>query len=420
MPPRKTAAQMPPRPTRGVRRKTPDRYTDGNNWEEFKEFKAALARGDQRYADYLASGGADKGSARAYRLTKASDIGMMPTYWQWKEGEACRIPVGELILTVGHGDVGKSTFNIWRHARLTCGELPGHFYGTPRNCIIAASEDSWKRTLNPRLHAAGADMDRIFRLDIKNEKMDGVELSLPSDFNILEEAIKEVNAVDVYFDALMSTVDTALDAHKGRDARVALQPLGHIAERTGCSVVGNCHFNKASGSDPTMRILNSVEVRNVARAVIYFAKDEDGTSVLSRAKGNLGVDWPPMEYRIEDATFTLRRQEYHPGRFVLGGESAMSASDILRAEGKGGGRSSAISECRIWLAGWMGLQGNKAMADAAIAAGAEEGFNEKMVKKARADIGLRSERTGGVGAEGGWKWFKSEDGKWEIPSPKRR
>lgn len=326
--------------------------------------------------------------------------------WLWEEDAAQRIPGAKLVLIAGHGNVGKSTFSSWRLARLTRGELPGELYGKPRNCYVAAPEDTLEDTIKPRLVAAGADMRRVFHLDVvTQEYQDGIMISLPSDFGLLEEAIKDKNAVEVYFDSLMSTVDMKYDTHKGRDARQALQPLGAIAARTNCCITGTVHFNKSAASDPAARILESVEVRNVARAILYLAADKDGTHVISCGKGNLGKDWAPLEYAIEDASFDVGDEHYHPGLFVLGDEAAQSADDILRAEGKQGSGESLTSQAAIWLAGYMGEHGNKCDAKAGLDAGEAAGFTKRTIQKAMKRADVISERVG-FGKSGQWIWTR--------------
>jgi hypothetical protein len=113
--------------------------------------------------------------ARRVRLTPASTIKPRPVRWVWED----RIPAGEVTLTPGRGGLGKSTFHAWMIAELTRGTLPGVHFGTPKPCIIAASEDSWERTIVPRLIAAGANMDLVFRVDVVTEMDDVVSISLP-------------------------------------------------------------------------------------------------------------------------------------------------------------------------------------------------------------------------------------------------
>ena len=120
----------------------------------------------------------EKSNGREIVLTAASGIPPETVEWLWSGDDWRRIPLAEVVLTAGHGGVGKSTENMWMVARVTKGELPGQFYGKPRNCLIAATEDSWKRTIIPRLIAAGADLDRVFRIEVKTEEFDGLALSL--------------------------------------------------------------------------------------------------------------------------------------------------------------------------------------------------------------------------------------------------
>ncbi len=108
-------------------------------------------------------------SIRRIRLTPASAIMPRPVRWTWTN----RIPAGELTLTPGRGGIGKSTFHVWPIANLTRGTLPGVHFGQPRPCLIAAAEDSWARTIVPRLIAAGADMPLVYRVDVVTETDDG-------------------------------------------------------------------------------------------------------------------------------------------------------------------------------------------------------------------------------------------------------
>ena len=53
--------------------------------------------------------------------------------------------------------------------------------GTPRAVIVAATEDSWAHTIVPRLMAAGADLDRVYRVDVVTVEGTDSALSLPGD-----------------------------------------------------------------------------------------------------------------------------------------------------------------------------------------------------------------------------------------------
>jgi hypothetical protein len=172
---------------------------------------------------------------RKVRLTRASTIKPRPVHWAWEE----RIPVGEITLTPGRGGLGKSTFHADTAAKVTRGRLPGVFFGTPKPVIIAATEDSWERTIVPRLIVAGANLDMVYRADVVTEEGAEISLTLPADCGDLEIEIMRIGAALLSLDPLMSTVHSGLDTHKDRDVRVALEPLLRLANRTGIAVLGN-------------------------------------------------------------------------------------------------------------------------------------------------------------------------------------
>jgi AAA domain len=274
-----------------------------------------------------------KEARRKIRLTRASTIKPRPVRWAWTD----RIPAGELALTPGRGGLGKSTFHAWMIAHLTRGTLPGVHFGTPKPCIIAASEDSWERTIVPRLIAAGADTDLVYRVDVITEADEVVAISLPLDIVGLAEEIKQTCAALLSIDPVISVLSGALDTHKDGEVRQALEPLGRLADQTGCSVLGNAHFNKSAGNDPLSLIMGSAAFGNVARAALGFARDteaEDESCVISQVKNNLGrLNLPSLRYRIDSVTIDTEEGPAEVGKLVMLGESDRSVADILRDRG---------------------------------------------------------------------------------------
>ena len=134
--------------------------------------------------------GQQQDNGRRLKATKASDITMRATRWLWEVGEHCWIPMGELVGLGGREGVGKSTVCAHLAAKVTKGELPGDYYGTPKSVIIVSTEDDWSATIKPRLVAAGADLDRVFHVTAVGRGLEGT-LSLPEDTDRLEELIGE-------------------------------------------------------------------------------------------------------------------------------------------------------------------------------------------------------------------------------------
>jgi len=290
-----------------------------------------LRRGGVTYVD--SNWQSDVNSAsnghRVGKVTLASDYTMKKVHWGWANGRHERIPIGELTLTAGHGEAGKSTFNLGLIAQLTLGELDGYWYGKPQFCIIAASEDDWERTIIPRLVAAGADLDMIGGLEvITQETPDGEIISLPKDYGELEAAIDKNDASWVFFDSIVGAIDLARDTNHGQHVRDILMKLQSIARRQNCVIIGNVHFNKNNAADAMERMSGSQEFRNVSRAVIYLAMDEDGIGVISKQKNNLGRSWPSIAYRIEEILVD-EEQEITAGTIMFLGTTDKDASEII-------------------------------------------------------------------------------------------
>jgi 5S rRNA maturation endonuclease (ribonuclease M5) len=340
-------------------------------------------------------------ATRRIRLTPLSTVKPRPVRWVWDE----RIPNGELTLTPGRGGLGKSTFHAWVVAHLTRGALPGVHSGTPKPCIVAAAEDSYARTVVPRLIAAGADMDLVYRVDVVTETNEEMTISLPRDIESLVLEVRRIGAAAVSLDPVMSLIFSELDTHRDREMRLALEPLVSMADRTDCAVLGNAHFNKSTGSDPLMMIMASSAFGNVARAALGFARDADGSCVISQIKNNLGrLDLPSLKYRINSTTVETDEGPAEVGRLVMDGESKRSVADILRGRGDRDSKSKN-KEVDQWLIKYLtDRDGREAPAAEVIAAAEDAGYSENAIKKARGRIGAESKRSG-FGKDAFYTWM---------------
>jgi hypothetical protein len=169
----------------------------------------------------------DAPQLRSVSLTPASSIRIKPVHWLWAD----RIALGTLALLGGREGIGKSTVAYQLAADITRGRLPGCYAQRPRSVIVAATEDSWEHTIVPRLMAARADLDRVYRVDVVTYAGLETGLSLPRDMLGLEDAVREVDAALILLDPLMSRLDAKLDTHKDAEVRLALEPLVRTACR---------------------------------------------------------------------------------------------------------------------------------------------------------------------------------------------
>jgi 5S rRNA maturation endonuclease (ribonuclease M5) len=160
--------------------------------EHVDQIEVVQAKRGKDAADHIAAGLGvedfapvdEPGSAgsRQLWLTPASEITVRPVHWLWQD----RAPLGSLTLIGGREGIGQSTLAYTLAAQVTRGILPGRYYGTAKAVIVAATEDSWEHTIVPRLMAAGADLTRVYRVDVITSEDVHTELSLPRDVIAME------------------------------------------------------------------------------------------------------------------------------------------------------------------------------------------------------------------------------------------
>lgn len=332
--------------------------------------------------------------ARKLVLTAASLIEPEPVVWAWEDDGYGRIPAGSFGLLAGREGTGKSSSLIWLAARITTGTLPGTLYGVPRGVIYIAVEDSWKFTIVPRLMAAGADLNIVYRAEVQAVDGDTVSLSLPADNRIIEEAIKDYGIALVALDPLMSSISDKLDTHVNREVRQALDPLARMADRTGAVFAGIAHFSKSASTDASSLITGSGAFKDVARFIFAFATDEDGSKVITQTKNSLGyADLPSLAYRITEATVPTAKGDARVGRFVLDGPSSRSVQDILSTAQGGVDRTEkARAEDYLKKALASGPQLSKDVEEDGI----EAGYSKRTLDRARQDLKIARRKVGKV------------------------
>lgn len=262
------------------------------------------------------------------RVTLTPASAYRPTRVRW--GWADRMPIGELTLIPGREGIGKSLFLAWMAAQLTRGTLPGEFEGTPRSVLYVASEDSWSHTLTPRLLAAGADTDLVFRVGTEGEG----KLSLPDDCVPLAAAALGVQACALMLDPIISLINDNLSVNQARELRQALEPLRLVAEGTGMMILALAHFNKATDTDVLSKIPGARAWAEVARAAFGLAQDDedDGVFIGSQIKNNLGrLDLPHREYKIEETPIVTDEGAIAVARLVWTGVAERGVAEILGA-----------------------------------------------------------------------------------------
>ncbi len=127
---------------------------------------------------------------RGPRMLLGSQVRRKATEWFWYP----RIPLGELSMLDGDPGKNKSSITIDLTARATSGaQMPDGGQGVDGGVVLCLAEDSWEKTVRPRLDAAGADLDRV--LFVEN-------LMIPRDRKSLAEAVARIKAKLVVIDPM--------------------------------------------------------------------------------------------------------------------------------------------------------------------------------------------------------------------------
>lgn len=320
---------------------------------------------------------------RRVTLTPASAIKIRPVLWAWHE----RIPMGSLVLLAGREGIGKSTLAYTLAAAVTRGLLPGRFYGKPKAVIVAATEDSWEHTIVPRLMAAGADLEQVFRVDMASAPGLDEVLNLPRDMAALEAVISDADAGLLLLDPLMSRLGN-LDTHKDAEVRKALEPLTAMANRTHTAMLGLIHVNKGNSTDPLSTIMGSRAFVAVARAVLFAVADpeDEGLILLGQSKNNLGrKDLPTLAFRIVGCKVADTDEgPVWTGRLDWQQDSTRSVQDVLSEGPQDAESRTATGDAAAWLTDYLTGQGGTAPYADLMPAARTAGHSDSAVKRARA------------------------------------
>jgi hypothetical protein len=332
--------------------------------------------------------------ARHVRLTPASAIRPRRVRWTWQG----RLAAGTLSLLAGREGLGKSTIAYWLAARVTTGQLEGEDLGTPRAVFVCANEDSWEHTIVPRLIAAGANLDLVYRVEMVTHDHLQIPVSLPRDFYELEEAAEQKQPGLMIVDPLMSVIDAKLDTHRDREVRSALEPLAGVADRTRMVILGLIHHNKSGSTDALNLVMASKAFTAVSRSVHTCIPDPDDEDQARRlfmtTKNNLGrLDLPVLGFIITShAVDTDDDGTAWTGRLKWTGEVAGAPHEIMTRSADP--ERSATAEAADWLRDYLEQQGATAPKKDVLKAGQAAGHATRTLTRAREQLKITYESAG--------------------------
>ena len=341
-------------------------------------------------------------------LLRAADVEPIKPSFAWD----LRIPLGSVSLLAGQPGLGKTLLATELVARLSHGQLAGGLMGRPVDVLYLSAEDSPSHTLVPRLTAAGADLERVTFLTIR-DAVGERGLALPDDIDKLADAIRCADARMVVIDPVVAHLATGLDSHRDHSIRRALAPLAALADESAVAIVGVVHLNKSASSDLFGRIGGSIGLTAAARSVLVMGADPDAGAdsterVVAHGKSNLSALAPAVRVRIESRIVHGAEEPIETAGIAWLGEAPnMHVSDLLGALGEDRAELSPRREAEMFL---RELLADGAVPSAVVKkAAGEAGIALASLRRAKTAIRAKARK---VGMPGGgdehWEWSLPE------------
>ena len=337
--------------------------------------------------------------------TRASNVQRKPVRWLWKGW----VPLKMMTLLIGLPGQGKTTMAEWLAAMTTLGLLEGDLYGKPSDVLVVSYEDQWEETLRPRLEAVDADLDRVRFLARQG---DGV-LDLTSQIPGIERIARATEAKLLIVDPLVAGLPAGeINSHRDQDVRSGLAPLVAMTGKCELALVPTGHFSKGAAS-ALVGMGGSVGFSAAARSILVFGvdpNDEQGASgparVLAHGKCNVGRLQRSRQCQVLPHFLDPFGDNIETNRFELGEPCDVVADDLLRIDER---KRSAKAEAKRFLEEL--LADGPARATEAFEKAEEQDIAAKTLKRAKGDLGVKSEQR--KDSEGKPEWW------WKLPSKPR-
>lgn len=191
-------------------------------------------------------------------------------------------------LFVGPKGVGKGTKLAGISAHFTQG-----VYGDNTNVIYVSSEDSMEVDTVPRLHAAGANLERVTFVTR--------HIKLPHDITWIRELAATIGTVGLVIIDPVGNHLGGVDTDKEGLVRHAIGGLNDLANQLRNTIIGVRHLTKNTTNGALASVLGSTAWRDIPRAVVAFARDDQDEAVIhwQVAAGNRSGRSTARHFRIE-------------------------------------------------------------------------------------------------------------------------
>lgn len=231
-------------------------------------------------------------------MNEKNNLPLLISLSQVKEREAewlitDYIPKGQISILAGDGGSGKTT--IWCGLAAAVSKGSTVFFAPPLpegfgeqkqgKVIFFSAEDSLSYTLKAKQRKAGANLENIYSVSLKDERFSKIKFGSA----LLSDLIKNELPSLVIFDPIQSFVPPDIQMGQRNAMRNCLNSLIRLGEAYGTTFLIVVHTNKRQGTYGRNRISDSADVWNIARSVLITGQtQEKDIRYLSHEKSNYG------------------------------------------------------------------------------------------------------------------------------------
>jgi hypothetical protein len=208
------------------------------------------------------------------------------------------LPLGKLVILAGEGGYGKTTMTLDLTANTSRGwSCFGLSYEPPppADVLVVSCEDDFGDTVVPRLLSAGADLNRVHRVDGVAQEDGRPRAFTLAELESLEGELKRRPDVRlVIIDPVGGYVGRAgVDDNREAELRGILDPLAELAARRSALVLMVKHLSKDQTRKAAQRVGGSAAYVNASRAAFLVAPDPEDPArrLFLPIKFNCG-EWP--------------------------------------------------------------------------------------------------------------------------------
>ena len=264
---------------------------------------------------------------------KSSDIKSKPIDWLWNN----KIAKGKVTMIAGDPGLGKSQITIFLAGVVSNGGIfPCGSKCKQGSVLFFSAEDDPEDTINPRLMAVGANLEKIRIFSIVNRKGKEKFFDLSKDMDLLEKALSKDKEISFIIVDPITAFLGDTDSHVNAEVRALLSQLSKLASKYSIAILVVTHLNKSTGGNAMSKITGSLAFVAAARAAFMVIKDENDEErrLFLTVKNNIANDKGGFAFRVEGVEM---EGEIKTSRVIWEKEPiSMSVTEALRSQKENG------------------------------------------------------------------------------------